>query len=843
MPSKRRPGARGPSTPAGAPSGAPALASPLGLIHAILEGSEDVIFVKDAAGRYVHANEAFARYLGCPLADVFGRTDADLFPPEFAARFLEADRRILESGGFERFEETTDFGGRRVTHIGSKFAYKDAGGRPIGVAGIARDITPRMHMERALRESEEQYRRLVETSPDGIWVHREGRTLYANLAMARILGASGPLELVGRSIWDFLPAEARGEVTARIQGAEREGRPAPAVRRTLLRLDGTTIETEVALQPVSFAGMPAVQAVVRDITDRLRAEEALRDTEERYALAAAAANDGLWDWDLRSHVVNYSPRWLAMIGLPGTAAGRGSDLWLDRVHPEDLPRLQAEIDAHLSAVAAHLESTYRVRHEDGTWRWMLTRGLAVRDAAGLAYRLAGSQTDITERKVAEEQLLHDALHDALTGLPNRALFMEELRLAMDRRRRRAEYGFTVLFLDLDRFKVINDSLGHMAGDGLLMSLAARLERCLRPGDRVARLGGDEFTVLLDDIDDVAGATRIADRIQLELAAPFDIGGREVFTSASIGIALSRTGYEDPEAVLRDADLAMYRAKTHGGGRYEVFDLHMHANAVERLELETDLRRAIDRHEFRVVYQPIYGAGGSLVVCFEALVRWAHPRRGLTDPSAFIPVAEETNLTALIGRWVLGEACRQLHEWDAAGRGGPPVSMAVNVSGKQLLASGLVEDVALALRESGIAPGRLCLEITENVLMQDAETAADVLAALSAMGVKLHMDDFGTGYSSLSYLRRFPLDGLKIDRCFVSNMDEPENLELVRTIISLGRNLGLEVIAEGVENAAQWAQLRALGCQLVQGFLFSPPVDAAVALELIGPAAPTPSSAP
>ncbi len=490
-------------------------------------------------------------------------------------------------------------------------------------------------------------------------------------------------------------------------------------------------------------------------------------------------------------------------------------------------------DRHILASGERLQVEDALVRDGAERHYLITKN-PYRDEHGRIVGIVGVASDITHRKVAEDRLLHDALHDSLTGLPNRALFLEELRLAVDRRRRRRDEGFTVLFLDLDRFKVINDSLGHLAGDALLVELARRLTECVRPGDRVARLGGDEFTILLDGLDDATGATRIADRIQAALVAPFTIGGRDVFTSASIGIALSRSGYDDPAAVLRDADLAMYRAKARGGARTEVFDAAMHAAALARLELETDLRRGLERAEFRLHYQPIYAVDGSRLAGFEALLRWARPGSGLCLPPAFLAVAEETHLTVPLGAWALGEACRQLAEWSAGGPERAALHMAVNVSHRQLLCPGLVAAVARSLRETGIAPARLVLEITETVLMQDADAAVDVLTGLKALGVRLVMDDFGTGYSSLSYLRRFPLDGLKIDREFVSRMNERANFELVRTIIDLARNLRLEVVAEGVEDAVQWSQLRALACDMVQGFYFSGPLDADSAGRLLSP---------
>ncbi|HWO87657.1 MAG TPA: EAL domain-containing protein [Gemmatimonadales bacterium] len=803
------------------------------ILRAVVEGTSDLVFVKDLDGHYLMVNPAMASFLGKAEQDIIGATDADLFPPETLQAIRTHDAAVLASGSPSTEEYSLEVAGVLRTHLVTKEPFRDATtGEITGIVGIASEITERKRAEQALRDSEARYRRLVESSPDGIWVHSGGITLFANRAMARILGARGPEDLVGRSVYDFVRLEEQAVARARVARVE-EGGSVPFDLRELVRMDGTSVLTEVAVEPVVWEGQRAVQSVVRDVSQRMRAEEALRESEERYALAAAAANDGLWDWDLRSRKMYFAPRWSAQLGLAPEDVGSDPEEWFGRVHPDDVERLRAELTAHIAGASGHFESTYRIRHADGSWRWMQSRGLAVRGDDKRAYRLAGSQTDITERKLAEEQLIHDALHDSLTGLPNRALFLEELRMAIDRRRRRPEYGFTVLFLDLDRFKVVNDSLGHLAGDQLLVALSERLKSVLRPGDRVARLGGDEFTILCDDIDNVQDATRIAERIQQELEAPIDIGGgREIFTSASIGVALASTGYQDPEHVLRDADLAMYRAKGRGGARVEVFDLGMLASAMARLELETDLRRALERSEFRLFYQPIFAQSDTRIVGFEALLRWQHPRRGLVDPSAFIDVAEETNLTVLIGRWVLGEACRQLREWRDQYPQLQGLGVGVNISRKQLLAPNLPSDVSDAIRTNALAPRSLHLEITENVVMEDASNAAAALEALRVLGVRIHMDDFGTGYSSLSYLRRFPLHGLKIDRSFVSHMDEAANLELVRTIVTLGRNLGLRVVAEGVENAQQWVSLRAMGCDYVQGFLFSPPVDAEAAGRLL-----------
>jgi diguanylate cyclase (GGDEF)-like protein/PAS domain S-box-containing protein len=577
----------------------------------------------------------------------------------------------------------------------------------------------------------------------------------------------------------------------------------------------------------SFARLaPAIRRALdetRERNARKRAEDALRLSEERYALAARGANDGLWDWDVGAGRIYLSPRWKAMLGWDVDELSDDPEEWFGRVHPQDLPGLRARLSAHFDGHSEHFESEYRIAHRDGTWLWMLSRGLGVRSADGSPLRMAGSQTDITNRKKAEEQLLHDALHDALTGLPNRASFLDRLMLVMSQASRRPERRFAVLFLDLDRFKVVNDSLGHVIGDELLVEIAQRLSASLRHGDTVARLGGDEFALLLDGIGDAAAATRAAERIHRELEPPFRLEGHEVFSSASIGIALSTTAYEHPQDMLRDADTAMYRAKAVGRARHALFDQDMHARAVEVLRLETDLRRAIEKREFRLHYQPVVALADERLCSLESLVRWQHPRKGLVMPNSFIGLAEETGLIVPLGDWVLGEACRQMAEWSASAAGDPFVS--VNLSPRQFAHTDVVGEVRAILKETGLPGSRLGLEITESALMEGGDVRARLIE-LRRLGVKLLLDDFGTGYSSLSYLLRFPIDIIKIDASFVRGLEsDDEKAAIVRSILAIGHNLRMRVIAEGVEEPAQAEVLRSLGCDYGQGYLWSKPLPA------------------
>ena len=495
-------------------------------------------------------------------------------------------------------------------------------------------------------------------------------------------------------------------------------------------------------------------------------------------------------------------------------------------HPDELGDFLTSLKEVVDGQVLTHQMEKRYLHKLGHEVWVLVGVSLIRDSESKCLHLIFQIQDITHRRRAEQQLVHEALHDALTGLPNRAWFMEQLQVSLDLVHSQKDRLFAVLFLDLDRFKLINDSIGHMVGDQLLIGIANRLTHCVRPGDKVARLGGDEFTILLDDIRSVSEATEVADRIQKHLSKSFNVGGYETFTTVSIGIALSTPEYQLPEDFLRDADTAMYQAKSLGKARHVIFDKGMHARAVNLLQLETDLRRAIDRGEFFIEYQPIVELRSGRLTGFEALVRWQHPERGSVLPDRFIAVAEETGFIVPIGRWVLLESCLQMQRWNEKHAQSTPLSISVNLSGRQFAHSNLLEQITEILEVTGLDPRLLKLEITETVVMESVESAAGTLEKLRALGVELSIDDFGTGYSSLSYLHRLPIDTLKIDRSFVSRMAENnENKEIVRTIIMLAKTLGMGVIAEGVETNEQAELLRELECQSVQGYLVSRPLDA------------------
>jgi diguanylate cyclase (GGDEF)-like protein len=554
-------------------------------------------------------------------------------------------------------------------------------------------------------------------------------------------------------------------------------------------------------------------------------DEALR----RYAAAVSAAGDTVFDWDLEADRLWLSAGWEALSGAP--AEGGTPALWLERVHAADREPLQAAIRAHLVGGAPRFEHEHRLRHEGGGFRWVLARGRAERDEGGRAIRLCGTLMDVSSRRAAADRVLHDALHDPLTRLPNRNLFLDLVKRSFARVRRRGGYTFAVLFLDLDQFKAVNDGLGHAAGDELLLQMARRLQRCLREGDTLARQGGDEFTILLDDVRTAEDAELVASRIQEAAAEPFEISGHEVFATVSIGIALSAPSYTRAEDLLLDADTAMYRAKAQGRARWAVFDPSTREKAPQLLHLEADLRRALLRSEFRVHYLPIFDVATGTVLGLEALLRWAHPKRGLVSPEQFVPFAEETGLIVPIGRWLLGQAGRDLESCRRL-PGRADLRLHVNMSSKQLLQRDLLEHLEALFEEHHLAPGDLALELTERTL-EEGEPMAARVSELRARGVRVFVDDFGSGSSSLASLHRFPLDSLKIGQSlFVGGSPRSEAPELVRTIVALAREMGKPVVAEGVETAEQVAFLRELGCPAAQGFFFSPPLDGDAARDLL-----------
>jgi diguanylate cyclase (GGDEF)-like protein/PAS domain S-box-containing protein len=569
---------------------------------------------------------------------------------------------------------------------------------------------------------------------------------------------------------------------------------------------------------------PSLERTIRYAVRQHQAMLDLRRSEERYAVAVRATNDGIWEWDLTTGHVHFSERWRTLLGY---AELPSDDLaaWFDLVHPDDARRLRHQIDESLAGDSPYFENEHRIRHGDGAWRWVLSRGLSTCDAAGIPVRITGSLSDITERRNAEERLIHDALHDTLTGLPNRTLLMDRVTQCLSHAGREPSCGCAVLYIDLDRFKLVNDSVSHAAGDRLLVELARRMERVLRPSDTLTRLGGDEFALLLEGISSTAQAVEIGTRICQVIAEPVSFERRSLSVVGSIGIAHNLDGNVAPDDLLRNADIAMYDAKARGGGRCRVFDASMHQRVVDRMSLETHLRQAIERRRLRTFFQPIVDLSSGELHGLEALARWPAGELDVA-PAEFIPVAEESGLIEQLGGLVLRDACLALGDWRRRGLVGPDVTVSVNVSIRQLADSGLVDQVTTALRAAALEPSSLVLEITESTLIENPQLVSTVLGELLELGVTVELDDFGTGYSSLTVLHDFPGDTLKIDRAFVETMiDRPESETIVRSIVSLAHSLGLRVTAEGIERVDQLKALAALGCEFGQGYHFSRPLPA------------------
>jgi diguanylate cyclase (GGDEF)-like protein/PAS domain S-box-containing protein len=697
---------------------------------------------------------------------------------------------------------------------------------PLAVTPIY--VTYRTYQAYAGRlEDERRHREIIQSLQEGMFVlTHAGVVELWNDAIERYTGINRQ-EVLNRELFKAVPALLNTGLGPAVTATLRGG-AAFELERVEFIAAGKRRILHIRLLP--FAG--GLTGFVSDITDRAAAEEALRVSEERYALALAGANDGIWDWDLTNDVMYFSLRWKAMLGLTEETSTSPME-WFARVHAEDIAPLKAAIAAHCSAPSGHFEHEHRICHRDGTYRWMLCRGVAVRGGDSRVLRLAGSLTDVTDRHFAQEQLRQAALHDPLTGLPNRALFMEMLEHALAQSKRSANRLFATLFIDVDRFKAVNDRLGHFVGDQLLIAVTKRLQTCVRSGDVIARLGGDEFTVLLNELRHPAEVSLTATRIKESFAMPFDLEGNEVFVTASIGVALSSTAYSRAEDILRDADTAMYRAKALGRNRQEIFDVSMRVRAIDRLNLENDIRRGVERGEFHLCYQPIVSLATEQVVSFEALLRWKRRDGRTIMPVDFIPLAEEAGLIDLVGIWSLREACQQLAAWNRRFPIASHLAVTVNVSGRQLMHPEFIEHVTAAVRDAGIPPDNLCLEITETTLMHSLDVAANVLGELRALGVQVFLDDFGSGYSSLSYLHRFPLNTIKIDRSFISRL-AADNREpaIVESIVALARNVGANVIAEGVETRDQLRRLRQIGCGYGQGFLFAQPLAPTAAETLL-----------
>jgi len=669
-----------------------------------------------------------------------------------------------------------------------------------------------------LERNEALFRAMVRDTNDIMAVlDARGILVYASPATERILGLD--IEpLIGTSVFDLIHPEDRGTASSAFHAVVENPRAGQRVECRLRHADGGWRAVEAL--GTNMLDDPSVGGLVisaRDLTDRRRAEADLREAQERFRSAFEHAPIGMALVALDGRVFRVNR---ALAGILGRSEHELLRSTLDDLsHPDDVELARASLGSLLAGDVAADQYEQRFQHRAGHPVWLAVSTSLVRDVEQRPLYFVSQLEDITERKANGEALVHQAIHDPLTGLPNRLLFVERLGRELARAARRRE-RVAVLFLDLDRFKVVNDSLGHSAGDRLLVAVADRLSAAMGPTDVVARFGGDEFVVLSRNTSSEETAELLAERLAAVVAKPLTLLEGEVFVTASIGIALSEGRDDTPETLLRNADAAMYRAKENGRDRAELFDAPTHHRAVDHLRTGTALHRALERGELRVHYQPVLDLATMALTGFEALIRWQHPERGLVPPGEFVPLAEETGLIVPIGIWALEEACRQTVRWHQSSQG-RRVSISVNLSPRQLAEPALPNDVARVLAQTGMDPDSLWLEITESTLMRDTESALGVLGALRALGVHLAVDDFGSGYSSLAYLQQLPVETLKIDRAFIAGVHERDSSAITTAIVGLARALGLTSVAEGIEQPNQLDALREMGCQFGQGFLFGP----------------------
>jgi diguanylate cyclase (GGDEF)-like protein/PAS domain S-box-containing protein len=796
----------------------------------LIEAMPNPVFYKDAQGRYLGCNRAFEDWIGVPRTRVIGKTSFDIAPVDIADRSQIADKELLERPGTQVYESSVADvrdGTRRDVML-NKATFVDPSGAIAGLVGVIVDITQRKQLEANTRESNERLRAVIHAAPMAIIARdKERRIRMWNPSAERMFGwteeevLNTTTSIIPEHLW-----EAAAEVRRRAEAGETI-----VLEETQRRhRNGHLLDVSMSIAPIYDADGRAEGTMVTivDISRRKQAEQALRESEARLRLAMEAAQMGMWYWECDTDAFQYSDGLGHLFGRKPDAPLVGYRDLQEALHADDRELFDASV-RHAVRHGSDIQMDYRVVWPDGSVHWIANRAQVHRADDGRAVRMVGVAMDITDRKLAEQRIAHMAHHDALTGLPNRVLLRDRIQQAIAQAHRNSSQ-LAVLFIDLDRFKTINDSLGHQLGDRLLQSVASRILVCVREGDTVSRVGGDEFVIVIPEVAATSDASAVASKILEVLAASFHLHGNDLHVAASIGISLYPSDGGDAETLMRNADTAMYHAKDSGRANYQFFTQHMNVAAQQRLTLENSLRRALEHSEFEVYYQPIYNLSDLSVAGFEALVRWNPPDGGTILPSQFIGAAEESGLIVPIGEFVMREALQQACAWQTPGR---PLKIAVNVSAIQLSRANYVERLRRSIQETGIDPKLVELEVTEGVIVEGAGEARAAIDQLAALGVSIAIDDFGTGYSGLAYLKRLPIDTVKIDQSFVRDLTvDPDDKAIVTAIVAMARSLDVEVVAEGVETEEQLAELRRLGCHRAQGFLLSRPMNAAGVVKLL-----------
>ncbi len=806
------------------------LRTQLSFTQQLIEAIPNPVFFKDARGRYLGCNQAFERYVDRPRDQIVGRTVVDIMPGELAETSIAFDARLLDQPGVQAYEAhvASEGEGRGRDVIVSKATFFDPSGTVAGLVGVIVDITERKQLEEATRDSNEKLRAVFMAAPLAIIARDRDKLIRMwNPSAERMFGWKES-EVLGTAT-TIVPEHLREE-NNRLRLRAEAGETIRMEETQRMDRAGRIYDVSLTISPLHGAdgSVQGTMVTIADISPRKQAEAALRESETQLRLAMDAAQLGMWYWECDSDLFNCSEGLPALFGRLRMNPPYDYRTLQEALHGEDRELFQATF-RHAVKQGSGFQIDFRVVWPDGSVHWISNRGQVHRGEDGRAQRVIGVAMDITDRKVAEQRIAHMAHHDALTGLPNRVLLRDRIQQAIAQAHRNATQ-MAVLFIDLDRFKTINDSLGHQLGDRLLQSVASRILVCVREGDTVARVGGDEFVIVIPEIAHAADASAVAAKILEVLGNAFHLHGNDLHVAASIGISLYPSDGPDAETLMRNADTAMYHAKDSGRANFQFFTQHMNVAAQQRLSLETRLRRALENREFELHYQPFFDLRDRSITGFEALLRWNQPDGAAVPPVEFIAAAEESGLIVPIGEWVLREALVQARSWQGGGRS---YKIAVNVSARQLARRGYVERLLRLIQDSGLDPALVELEVTESVIIESAGEARGALDQIAALGVGIAIDDFGTGYSGLAYLKRLPIDTVKIDQSFVRDLTvDPDDAAIVTAIVAMARSLGMDVVAEGVETEEQLRELERLGCRRAQGYLLARPMTAAAVRALL-----------